>query len=429
VGGRTRRVACLFGHNFYDGFSCSTISDMKAPDTNKLMSLTPNYYVVVGVVAALGIGGCYGLFRYWFWHVQLLPGAILAAGIGVLLTPIALFMAAACLYVVFLGGGALLISVLLTLERLAGKTGTPSLSFDAEADFAGLVQGVDGTLPSDDAAKRALGLTLRKAVQFTSGGRELVWAFTSAADGTGLVVARLESAKTFPTFIVDSALNDTSSMQYDAKRLSMERLDLGGDFGDYFDVLCARGDETDVYQVLDPPIMIDTISMLQGMDVVVEETHLDFVFRMPRTKAEAMERFAQSQEYAQLLETKAGPRHVFLQQTISIRRTARSVEKVLDTYFSRMMSVAVIMLMLFIVGGGLASVLDKIHLGTAANWVTGAWAIGFALCSVYLLANIAVIGYAFVISRVADMTIGLLVTIITKFKRHRFARIARAYEP
>ena len=95
----------------------------------------------------------------------------------------------------------------------------------------------------------------------------------------GMYLARFYiNQPTAPTLIINSILNDNSHANIDTKRLDIENIDLGSDFGNYFRVGYIEKTEVDALQVIDPSLMLVLLGQSSDFDIVVSQTSIDFKF-------------------------------------------------------------------------------------------------------------------------------------------------------
>lgn len=87
-----------------------------------------------------------------------------------------------------------------------------------------------------------------------------------------------KSQYSIPSFVINSSLNDSSRGAIESSRYHMTNFDAGSDFGKYIKLGIIKGTETDVLQVMDPPLMIAWLSKGLMFDTVVTSSCVDFKY-------------------------------------------------------------------------------------------------------------------------------------------------------
>lgn len=289
-------------------------------------------------------------------------------------------------------------------------------NFFVQDALASSFSAVSVDLPMPDITRRALHVREKDfSVKFTYEQRTIIW-----QQFASLSIVRVAATRSgLPILIIDAQMNDRDTSQFDAKKLSMSALDLGSDFGSYFSIYVPKGTELNAYQLLTPDFMIESIAMLKGMDVVMGEDYVDFVFRQPDSTKALMERVAVIRDYTQGVESSTKRKHSFAQTAHNLRRSAKSVNKIAG-------KCTVILLFSFLVFVSFMSVYSAVS-GTGAQLIAAIPAAIAAISFVCMVGSLAVIGYSFGISYIAGIIIASLNELMLRRKRRNYAHINQKY--
>lgn len=376
--------------------------------------LSTSYYVVTLSVFFLNCLAAYALLSPD--HLTLLWRTVIAILLGSIVAPILLLL---LVVTIILLGAAAYIAYSVIIEKIyrTKKLDVTSLKKVLASAFSAN----DVELPRPDITRRALHTSEKLfSVQFSYADRSIIW---QQFDGL-TIIRRQADRSNLPQLIIDNTTNNTRSRQFDIAQLGVAKLDLGSDFGNYFNVYAPASSETSAYELLTPPLMVESIALLANIDVVIGSNYVDFVCGVATDMRDIQDILATITAYGNLVETSTQKSHVFLRTAFRIKRSAKSVEGALDKLTNHM----AVSVLVIIVTGAILAVISTVSPGSFNNRFISVSVVALmGLGILYIFLVIGVIGYTFSISLIATSVINLTQHAIQWRKKRKFRYIQRAY--
>lgn len=261
-----------------------------------------------------------------FWYQVIMSGIV-----GGFLFPSFLLLVGGLLIVLVLTAEEVLYDLYLNAKKIFVPL-SDITKFDLEMYLVDELGGKKAVLPiGQDVTKKLYNLgqlSFSKEIYFK--GEVLIW-FTY---GDVSQVRIFSSDHKLPSLIIDSSANNSNSQLLSSERLHMDALDFGNDFSDYYKVYALPEARAPVYEVLTPAKMIDLITILSEVDLLINKNHFDFVMHTPISKQEFHERIQAVFAIKRSINNSSKDSHLPLRTAIAIKKSAPSIENIIDLFVS-----------------------------------------------------------------------------------------------
>lgn len=293
---------------------------------------------------------------------------------GVIILPIATMLAFAIILLVF---GALYVAYIKIILASGHKINDPTLVQVRELQALGFEQ-IRTSVPIQSIALNGYS-TNQDPVKFTYSkdiGPALVQVYIY--ENFSIIRYSSKSPYSIPSFVINSSLNDNSRGAIESSLYHITNFDAGSDFGKYIRLGIIKGTETDVLQVMDPPLMITWLSKGLLFDTVVTSSYVDFRYEFrSRTKLNVLVDNA-TDLGSKLTNKSQKASHNLIASLFTLKHHATPVTTMLDIFtLSLVKSAGILIVSIFAIGLTSSSApLSLSIVVAAALTIAFAWTIG-----------------------------------------------------